>query len=480
MSGKYLFLILGVLFLVSAIFFKNHLYTYHFVDEDEYILGGKLISQEEKIYQDFFAQHQPFSYFTSSALQKIFHPASLLQTIKVHRLFVFVWNTGWSVVLFFLAPIPTLLFVSLWDSVRFEIFGNLFLADSLVVYPILVCFLILIKGLRNKFTSRQLFLGILAIQIVFMAWQTGWMFVLFWCILLFLLYPQIFRQRRFYLLIFLTVLLWLPLIINIPLANWWQIIMIDNAADCPYVLGNCQLLPRIINGLTFPLQLVFNSGFTGFAVFEKILAGLFLINLFLLFKNRQWKLAIIMYFSVVLLGLRPLAPGQIGFNGFHKLPLLSLMLFGIFYTLNNYLKLPKLMIVGAWGLLLIGVFLAKPYLWQNIDPNRQYHVFFSNQEKAAKEINNISRAQDTLFVMPDEMLIYYLAGAKHASKYVYYFEWMCFSPKYRQDLKQLILNSPPSIIYSDVDNRVCVDGESKILTQNYTSMPSNEHIYLRN
>ena len=178
-----LVVILIGIFILSGYFYKNHLYTFHFVDESENILAGKLILQGERIYKDFFVQHQPLAYFISAGINKLFAPSDLVQTIKIHRLTILFWNFIWIGTMFFINPLFTLTFSAIWEIVRFELFGSLFLSESLTLYPLVLSLLVILKQFHTKIHRvLESLVGFFAIFILVFTQQTLWFYCFAWMV----------------------------------------------------------------------------------------------------------------------------------------------------------------------------------------------------------------------------------------------------------------------------------------------------------
>src|SRR5258708_38435404 len=126
-----------LLLILVALFYRYHIFNHHFVDEEDNLVLGYYLTSGEKLYQDVFSHHQPFAYILSTAIQKKTQPTSVFLLIKRHREFMIFWSLIWGIFLlirFRTLFIPILL---IYELAKIYLFGNLFLADGLVVYPLL-------------------------------------------------------------------------------------------------------------------------------------------------------------------------------------------------------------------------------------------------------------------------------------------------------------------------------------------------------
>src|SRR4030066_1503588 len=127
------FLVLGFV----GYHYENKVSYVHFVDEEENVVGGKYIVAGQKLYSDIFSQHQPVAYILSAGIQKVTNPTSIFLLIKRHREFMIAWSIIWATFLiwrygFRVAPAGFAFEVS-----KIFLLGNLFLAESIVIYPVL-------------------------------------------------------------------------------------------------------------------------------------------------------------------------------------------------------------------------------------------------------------------------------------------------------------------------------------------------------
>jgi len=125
------------LFLSIATFnYENKVYSIHFVDEEDNIVLGNFLLKGEKLYLDLFSHHQPLAYVLSAGVTKITHPNSIASLIKRHREAVMIWSFIWSMILVLRFGYSAAFFVVVYELFKIFLLGNLFLSESLVVYPL--------------------------------------------------------------------------------------------------------------------------------------------------------------------------------------------------------------------------------------------------------------------------------------------------------------------------------------------------------
>ena len=84
---------------------------------------------------------------------------------------------------------------------------------------------------------------------------------------------------------------------------------------------------------------------------------------------------------------------------------------------------------------------------------RDWYVNYSNQFTIGEAIKIMKNEQkesgETLFVIPDEWLIYWQSGFKLPVKINTYYPWMDKIPKLKNNFETMFLASPPTFLYCD-------------------------------
>ena len=133
-------LLLSSLFLLFVFFafqtLQSRLFSIHFVDEDENMVAGYYMAKGEKLYSDIFSHKQPMPAIFSALINKIFKPKSLFLFIKRHREAVFFHSVFWWLIFLFEFGFSGLIFSIMTEITKRFLLGDLFLAESLVVFPL--------------------------------------------------------------------------------------------------------------------------------------------------------------------------------------------------------------------------------------------------------------------------------------------------------------------------------------------------------
>jgi len=152
---KYKLLIAFILLVIFQIWIASgRLYIYHFVDEDHHIVNAYMMTQGKSIYQDLSSNHQPLPFIFSYFLQKFLPINNLLNLIKFHHLFILMYGIGWYFILVRKFKYKAIAFGFLFEAIKYLFFGNLFLAETFAVYPLVYLgFLFFHNNLKINFDN---------------------------------------------------------------------------------------------------------------------------------------------------------------------------------------------------------------------------------------------------------------------------------------------------------------------------------------
>jgi len=134
LTASFLTLILSLL---VAPGFRSHIFFLNFVDEDDNIVIGNLAGEGKKLYTDVYTQHQPIMFYLSAGIEKVVKPDNILMTVKRHREFMIVWSFLWIFILIYRFGLPLFFASAVIELMKINLLGNLFLAESFVVYPLI-------------------------------------------------------------------------------------------------------------------------------------------------------------------------------------------------------------------------------------------------------------------------------------------------------------------------------------------------------
>ncbi|MFH1971304.1 MAG: hypothetical protein ABIJ05_02890 [Patescibacteria group bacterium] len=443
-------IIIGLGFM--AYFYENKVNYIHFVDEEENIVTGHYLLQGDKMYQDVFSQHQPIPAIFSAVIQRVTNPNSLFLLVKRHREFIIVWSFIWSLLLIFRFGFWTAGFVFSYELTKIFLLGNLFLAESLVVYPITYLVSLVICKPRDNPSNIELFFVGLIFMFLLFTFSPVWplLILLFIC---FAVKFKIYDWKK----IGLIGLGVLPVLLSI-----LPFVRISEYINSVFVFNSKYYIPLNQNQLSLStLPKSFFSFFLPFlqsspdTVINQVIKvfSLCFVALSIFFLTEKKKIFFLVFLFLGLANIRFIQPGLDYYRGFHLIVWYSLLLFVVFWSIKYLAHLAKnkafrigLAILGT-GLVVFCLIVVRLELFVKRNLLNDYYINYSGQFDLGEAVRILKSPGDTLFVAPDQMLIYWQSGIQKSSKYIFYYPFMDKVLSVQNDMAKMFENNPPTFIY---------------------------------
>ncbi len=462
MIKKAFFLAIFLLFTITSWrASQSHIFNFHFVDEDENIIAGYYMTKGEKLYSDIFSHKQPLPAVISMAEQKIQHPNSLYLLIKRHREFVYFSSVIWSVILILTFGSVGLIFSLSIEIVKQFLLGNLFLSESLVLFPLILLIGLLLKVIKKKTLCSNLDLFLISLSSILIIFLQFTLLPIVGVALATTLI-LVKKKRHFF---FLTIFLGLTFLVVIGFFVDYQAYLVNtkNAVSSIYLTGDSVGGPgkMILNSFLRPVEIMRLKGTSDWLVFQKGLAIVYIFSLFFLFitKKESRKTLFAGFVFLGLANLRITDPEATFYGGFHGLPWLGLFLW---LTIWQLFVLPDgnigkkmiwkklapyvLFLIYAVAFWRLGSFLVNDY-YRKTNRETDWYVNFSRLYDFGQTIKILSESGDKLMVLPAEQLIYWQSGLMHASRFLYVY--LFINPQYKKELYEYWEKSPPEFLYDE-------------------------------
>lgn len=440
-----------MLLLITSRAYQNQALSFHFVDEEDNMVLGKYLLFKEKLYSNLFSHHQPLAYIASSNIQKITNPNTLYLLIKKHRETVIAWSVFWSLLLVARFGLPLFLLVILYEPLKVFLLGNLFLSESLVVYPFIYLASVLFL-IKNNFHKKELcFLGF-CFSLTFLLLTPLWPVLL--AILAAFLYKLKIRKTGWLFMGMVPILF-----LTTPFVSWgdyWQNVFYINFKYYIPMTSKEPIFKTLVHTFLTPFMSFFYwTGRSATLQVIQLLSTLLLISWLVLMRKGHLKIVFLMFVILGFANLRYVALGQQSYSGFHLLPWFALLILisciSTFFVWQKYSgKLIKLFIVLIiTGLGWTTLKETSQTLFVPKDSPTDFYINYSKQADLGQAIKIMKQGGETLFVVPDEWLIYWQADIAHASKMVNYYAWMADVPEIKNPLHKMFSENPPTYFYCD-------------------------------
>lgn len=444
-----LFFIIFTLF--TSYFYYQKALSLHFVDEEHNIVLGNFLLKGEKMYEDIFNNHQPLAPIISAGIQKTTDSNSIYLLIKRHREFMIFWTLVWATILIIYFSYKIVPFIVFFELSKIVLLGNLFLSESLIIYPLIFLIGVLIND-KNIRTWEYIFIGAIFTFITFT-------FAPIWPVILALFFVLIAKHLRAniknYLFFLSGVIPVLTLILNFSSITdyFFDTFYINSKYFIPYGVENNTDGITILSFIT-PILSFLSQNQSSSKVLINIISLLLIIVFFLLIKNKKYLTTFLIFLILGLANIRYINPSEQFYRGFHLLPWFALLLFfASFHAVSLYKQASKktktmLILLMTMGLVQ-SLNIAQQSLFKLNDSQQELYINYSKQFDSGIIVKSIKLEGETMLISPDEWLIYWQADITHPKKLVNFYEWMIRSPELKFIVDDSFANNPPTYVYCD-------------------------------
>src|SRR3989344_1994568 len=485
-SSLFFLFILGFLYIFLYQIFLPRINAFGCFDDCFNFLAGYFLSLKKVLYSQIFFNHAPIPAFLSYAIQETTKPINIYDLVLKHRLTLFFFSFLFNAFLIIRFRFPAFLFAVIFETSKFYLFGDRFLAESFIVYPLVY----LLGWLVLKFRGEKLFPADYILSSV-----SAW-FVIFTrepyvpvaaFLFLLVLRKASFRNLALSLSVFGMLSLWMlsrfPLhdfFFNVATGNKETILKFEIERE------GGGFLNRLLSSAGYPF-LVFTSDVSGF--FKTILlllcAGL-VVSFIGSIRKSNSRFLVSLFLVLTLANTRPVAGGAVFYEAFHLLPWYALAIFAtVFLALSLkrlWLKLIVLLSILAIPTLMF--FSKDSFFFEKISPHEEFMTNFGPVQEAGSVFKDLSNGSGTLFLDGFDDLIYLQAKMYSPYEYSWYTSVMPKFEKYTSARLLMFENNPPDFYYGTCPNVSEVVGFLPDFAKGeYTNIPKDKKpscVYIRN
>lgn len=450
-------LLLATLFLFIPVFFfyYKESVSFAFIDEYNNFLAGYFLIQGKMLYSQIFFQHQPLMAYISYVLQIVLHAATLYKLVMYHRLAVIFAALVFDLLLVYRFRYIGLGFAVIFELTKYYLFGNAFLAESIVVYPLVYLFGLVWDTLqKRKVANWEIILASLfTFFVVFMREPYIPTALILFAILLITKHPVRIKIISILLFIILSALI----LINLPLHDYFFELtsvnitgVISIEAQQSHILG-----PGIIAIFMYPLLILVQGMMNYFRGVLIVIDVLFLLGIFSYFAiDKQWKKGLLILAILGISNIRIETPGTIFFGAYHMIVWYGLFIFTTLLLVKNIFEAKhRAAIKTITSVLLISLFLylilpTNALVWQKIDKQTIFNNNYAKYYSAGEVVHNLSDNHTTIFVEGWDSLVLWQANVPDAYPYLFYYLPMTNYPLYTQARATMFQKNQPEFVYS--------------------------------
>ncbi len=415
-------------------------------DDCNNFMGGYFLLVGKRIFSDFFFNHQPFAAYISYIIQLIAHPRNIYELVLRHRQFVLLFSLAANALLTLRFRLPAFIFVLIYELSKFYLFGDRFLAEGIIVYPLVyLSGLVLLKISNKKLFASDYFISAIA------AW-----FVIFmrepYVPLALVLFAAILFDRKIKTTKIIAITTFCVMTISTLLSfniseYFFNVVTVNYSAVLPSDITTNMFGDRFLQAFLYPLYIFFYGKWNILRQLLVFLDLIFLANLFVLIKNKSYRSAIAIFIILGLANIRVVLPGSMFYETFHMLVWFALFIFlTAFLVFQNFKQ--KFLFYGSLFILSVALFsfvLSKSYFpKENYNQQAQFLEFYGEDLQIGEVVRGLSKPGDTLFLDASDDLIYWQAKLPSSYKYTWYTSAMPGFSKYTDARLQMFKTNPPT------------------------------------
>lgn len=444
-SAVFNIIILVIFFILQYHFFSPRIHSFSFGDETEHLAPAYgLMQQDKKLYKNLSTNHQPIPVITSKIFLELFGKSNPYMFIQRLRQFMFLISFLGALVLVLRFGLTGLLASICLEAIKFYLFGYHLLAESLVIYPVMIASGLLFESLtvKNK-TENYLdeILFSLSLFLIIFNLLPAWPFVLI-TLIVYLTNHKNLLSRLIVLgtILASTVILFL----YVDLVGWFKQTIGDNYLYFFPSQEHINLL-KVLSFIFYPVKTILSLNQPVSRYYFILSAAIIIFAIFVKVFKKRGSLNFILfglaYFLFILLNVRVDKTDVSFYTAFHLLPQLAFLTFLTFFIIKEkYIFLLTTLLV----------LLSSLYWWtesRNFSRSTEYFVQYSPEESIGFAINAIKQPEDTLLSGPQKSFINLFADIPQATSQTAYLPWSFKSPLMQDEFKTVLIKNPPTFVY---------------------------------
>jgi hypothetical protein len=440
------FVILGVIYFILYKIYIPRVNAFGCFDDCFNFMGGYFLLKGKHIFADFFYNHQPITAYISLVIQYITTPDSIYELVLRHRQFILLLGLISYILLIFRFGSKIILFAIVFEFSKFYLFGDRFLAENIIVYPIIYLIgLVFLKFNKQKLSNIDLLISSLFTWFIVFSREPYIPLAIF--LLAVILYSKKLKDiKKTPLILFLTISLVTVFAFNIN-EYFYNLITINFQVVIPNEIKG-QLYGGLETIFLYPVFVFINGPHN---IFKFLLIGidiLFMFYFLSLIRNRKFLLAFILFLILGLANLKPNIPGKLFYESFHMViwygsfTFITIML--IFSKIKenkiHYLSISLLVFI-----FILFIYSNSYFVKEKISTHEEFLTQYGTILQDAEVIKVLSKPSDTLFLDGDNELMYWQAKRISPYKYTWYTSVMPSMEKYSDARIEMFKETPPDI-----------------------------------
>jgi len=409
----------------------------NFVDEQDNLVVGSYVTEGAKIYDKVFTHHQPASYLISAGIQRISKANTIQSLVKQHRMVVSIWSIAWLVFLGLRFGPGLAMGMMIFELVKKLYLGNMFLAESLTVAPVIYLVLVFIKGTNSKLES--VFIGLMFALV-------GLLLAPMWPLVGILGLGWLIRWRKDVPRIAGMVISALSVVVAssffVDIGDYIKEAILINKEYYIKIAGGDNMVVSLVKSVLTPFEYLVEAPRSAEAGVIKVMVLLFIIGTLYLLKKKNYKEAALIWILVSLSNLRNFELEKIYYDGFHLIIWVGLIISMAMFLLSKKKKMVWIGVLPIIFLLITNLNLLR----EKANYEEDFEIYYSRIFNMSETIRRTREEGDRLLSMPDQTLAYWKTGVEPAGRFIFFYKWMSGVEELREEQMDNFRSKPEYMI----------------------------------
>lgn len=448
-TNRFTFFLILLLFPLYFILYKIYIprvNAFGCFDDCNNFMRGYFVLQGKELFSEVFSGHQPLGSYLSTVIQFVTTPQNIFELILRHRQFVLIFGFIFNIALILRFGSKIILFTAIFELTKFYLFGDRFLGDSMIIYPIsYLTGLILLKFTKQKLLTIDYYAASLFTWfIIFMREPYIPLALLAFFIII---WDKPLRQVAKISAVLFLILSFITVFSHDVGEYFFNVVIFNYQINLPSEISANMIGNRFTQALFYPIYIFFYGNMNILKQILLLIDALFLINIFVLLKNKAYKLTATILVLLALANIRVVVPGTTFYSAFHMLVWYGLFIFITIWLTFNVKKSKSLLFILAFAIFSIFINIAfNPayFARDKVDQHTELLTNYGEVMQIGAVIRSLSKPGDTLFLDGSDDIIYWVAKLDSPYKYSWYTSAMPIFSKYTDARIQMFKTNPPT------------------------------------
>jgi len=417
------------------------------------MMGGYFLLHGKKMFSEIFFNHMPSMAYISALIQHLTKPDSIYMLIYQHRMFMIYLSIIADIFLTLRFGVVGFGFAILFESTKGFIFGDRFLAEPIIVYPVVYLWGLVWEFLQKKRVSPfEVFLAtIFTWFVVFTREPYIPLVLMLFAVMLWFMRKTVWIWWSGILLFLMSLASVTYFGINDFMFNVFTVNEHNITIEATQVAAQSGGTWSVF---LYPLQVFYEGNWNLFREVEAgLMALLILFGILVLVKSKNISGVIIALAVLTLANIRTIIPGSLYYGTFHHIEWYALVIFTVLSLLVKvwqYRNVRWISLIGGAVFLGLSVYaLVSPasYLHEQVDRQTEFTTNYNQYYVVGETVRLLSNPADTLFLDGQDDLIYWQAGRYSDYPYSWYTSLMPYFTVYTKARDEMLKKDPPVFFY---------------------------------